>query len=62
MYAEAYVDSGEGWRWRFHVTDAAGLLGIESQAWDEKERVWKSEGPAEHLHVQAIPQIIADAI
>lgn len=58
MYADAYVECGDGWRWRFHITDAAGLFEISYEEWNEQAREWKPKGKAEALHVQAIQQII----
>lgn len=57
MYTDVFVDAGEGWRWRFHVTDEAGLFDITSEEFDEATREWKPNGNSLTLHVQAIPMI-----
>jgi hypothetical protein len=58
MYANAYVECGDGWRWHFIVTDEAGLFEIRYEEWVEADRKWIDKGIAESLHIEAIPHLI----
>ena len=58
MYANAFVECSDGWRWNFIITDEVGIFEIRYEEWNESERKWVDKGIAESLHLKSIPQII----